>query len=129
MLDMFDGGYASWPVIELAWLGDASTERLLQNCDFAYSYDGITWVRLMVSEWRLNSEYLKVATPHRPVCVTITENREWGRDHRECSIKMLEGTGYSKARYFRAQLREDQVDRWTVYEIWVRGEQGPSLRG
>lgn len=44
---------------------------------------------------------------------------------RECSIQMVIASNAlhlrATGRYFRARLEEDQTERWTVYEVWLRG--------
>ncbi|KAI0756476.1 hypothetical protein C8Q80DRAFT_1128851 [Daedaleopsis nitida] len=106
------GNAQEWTTVELVWLVDVVTESILRSCTFEWSTDNITWT----------------VVSHTPVCYDT--NQEAAIDGaqvplRECSVQMLLGSSAlhlrATGRYFRARLGEDQDERWTISEIWLRG--------
>ncbi|PCH34217.1 hypothetical protein WOLCODRAFT_135572 [Wolfiporia cocos MD-104 SS10] len=103
-----------WHAIEMVWLVDADTERILQASAFDSTTDGEQWHKAF----------------QQPACddSKITDPAYSGDVPtflRECSVQMalasdalhLRATG----RYFRAVLGEDRAEKWTVHEIFLRG--------
>ncbi|KAI0937019.1 hypothetical protein AcV5_005015 [Taiwanofungus camphoratus] len=107
-----------WNTIEMVWLVDPSTEKVLKASTFESS---------------LNNEIWRKAA-HQPICddtdiespidSSIT-GATFKTYLRECSIQMVIASNAlhlrATGRYFRARLEEDQTERWTVYEVWLRG--------
>ncbi|KAI9056995.1 hypothetical protein FKP32DRAFT_1661484 [Trametes sanguinea] len=101
-----------WTAIELVWLVNLATEDILKSCAFEWSSDGVTWH----------------SASQQLICYDT--DREAAIDEekvplRECSVQMVLGSSALHqrvtGRIFRARLEEDQAERWTVSEVWLRG--------
>ncbi|KAI0034001.1 hypothetical protein K488DRAFT_18652, partial [Vararia minispora EC-137] len=96
MLDMLSDVGSSWPLIEMVWLVDTSGAELLRQCIHESSYDGRIWTTAV----------------HAILCFQA------GNDQQECAVEL--GSAIP-SRFFRARLVNDSANKWTVFEVWLRG--------
>jgi len=107
-----------WQTVEMVWLVDSDTEKILYSSTFESSTDNEYWIE----------------APQPPMCddtkltgqtVGGAEEGSAPRALRECSVQMILASNVlhlgATGRYFRVKLEEDRSVRWTVYEIWLRG--------
>ncbi|KAH9951005.1 hypothetical protein B0H21DRAFT_720924 [Amylocystis lapponica] len=106
-----------WTAVEMAWLVDLDTEKILKASTFESSSDNVTWHQ----------------SSHLPICDdTELENIAFpvwpGKTRpmlRECGVQMpLSSSALqvgANGRYFRVHLDADRPERWTVFEVWLRG--------
>ncbi|KAL4246325.1 hypothetical protein ABKN59_008959 [Abortiporus biennis] len=127
MIDMLESIAFSKPTrvssIEIAFLVNGPTERILRSSVFMSSQDGDTWDRWQgsIQCYDIHSEDSNAGHDRLVIAsVILRECSVLFVDYRSHDDVRLEDGIYNGARFFRVELQEDVESRWSIYEVWLR---------
>ncbi|EPQ60257.1 hypothetical protein GLOTRDRAFT_134973 [Gloeophyllum trabeum ATCC 11539] len=96
--------------LQIVFLVDAETERILKTCKFESSVDGLHWAQ--ADDVYCFDSSVEIDDP------TYSSG---DRTLRECYAQLPLSSTDAGPRRFRALLRESVDTKWQIHEMWIRG--------